>query len=100
MTERTSEFHRALNRTALILGGDRKAVLTTAVFCGGLAVTSTKLIVIVGCAVLWMFSLMVFRMMAKSDPQMIPIYFRARRYKMFYPARSTPFRLDRKHAGA
>jgi type IV secretion system protein VirB3 len=30
--------------------------------------------------------------MAKSDPRLRPVYLRHRKYKRYYPARSTPFR--------
>ena len=40
----------------------------------------------------WFGSLFVFRVMAKSDSKMRHVYLRHRRYKPYYPARSTPFR--------
>ena len=35
-----------------------------------------------------------FRKMAKSDPRMRQVYIRHRKYKSYYPARSTPFRIN------
>jgi type IV secretion system protein VirB3 len=33
--------------------------------------------------------------MAKADPLMRQVYFRHRRYRTYYPARSTPWRVNR-----
>jgi type IV secretion system protein VirB3 len=41
---------------------------------------------------LWVVALFLFRLMAKADPRMRHVYMRHRRYKAYYPARSTPFR--------
>jgi hypothetical protein len=41
---------------------------------------------------LWFGALFAFRLMAKADPKMRHVYLRHRRYKAYYPARSTPFR--------
>ena len=39
-----------------------------------------------------MAALYLLRLMAKNDPQLRHVYLRHRRYKAFYPARSTPFK--------
>lgn len=41
---------------------------------------------------LWVVALYLLRKMAKADPLMRKVYMRQRRYKTYYPARSTPFR--------
>jgi len=41
---------------------------------------------------LWVIALYLFRLMAKADPLMRFVYLRHRRYRTYYPARSTPFR--------
>jgi len=45
---------------------------------------------------LWAFALYVLRLMAKSDPQLRQVYLRHRKYKAYYPARSTPFYVNTK----
>ncbi len=45
---------------------------------------------------LWFSALYVLRLMAKADPQMRPVYLRHRRYKRYYAARSTPWRVNRR----
>lgn len=41
---------------------------------------------------LWFGALFLCRLMAKSDPKLRFVYMRHRKYKPYYPARSTPFR--------
>ena len=41
---------------------------------------------------LWFAALFVLRLMAKADPKLRHVYLRHRRYRGYYPARSTPFR--------
>ena len=43
---------------------------------------------------LWMGALFLFRLMAKADPRMRQVYMRHRRYKPYYPTRSTPFHVN------
>jgi type IV secretory pathway TrbD component len=46
--------------------------------------------------ILWVSTLWVFRRVAKSDPRMRFIYLRSLQYRRYYPARSTPFRDNRR----
>lgn len=48
---------------------------------------------------LWFGSLFLCRLMAKSDPKLRPVYMRHRRYRPYYPARSTPFRTNTSSQG-
>ena len=48
---------------------------------------------------LWFAALFVLRLMAKADPKLRHVYLRHRRYKGYYPARSTPFRDNTAHPG-
>ena len=41
---------------------------------------------------LWFTSLYLLRLMAKADPQLRQVYLRHRRYRAFYPARSSAFK--------
>ena len=87
---------RKVNRDNLWLGGDRELVM----FCGLMAfslVFSAQEIraSIIGVA-LWVTSLFLLRLVAKSDPQMRMVYLRSLRYERYYPANSTPFRENTK----
>lgn len=53
----------------------------------------TPLTIIMG-VLIWIVFASLLRMMAKSDPLMSKIYIKQLKYKPFYPAHSTPFRLD------
>ncbi|MBO6036898.1 MAG: conjugal transfer protein TrbD, partial [Acetobacter sp.] len=43
---------------------------------------------------LWISCLYLLRLMAKSDPKMRQVYLRHIKYAAYYPARSTPFRIN------
>jgi len=45
---------------------------------------------------LWTFALYVLRLMAKNDPQLRKVYLRHRKYREYYPPRSTPFYVNSK----
>ena len=47
---------------------------------------------LVFCGLLWAFSLMIWRWMAKHDPQLMRTYIRSVRYRDYYPAFSRPYR--------
>jgi type IV secretion system protein VirB3 len=83
-------------RTILVLGADRDLVmgsgLITAALSGG---TMELMPALVGLA-LWMGILSVLRLMAKADPLMRQVYFRNRRYRRYYPARSSPLRVNKR----
>ena len=49
---------------------------------------------------LWFGALFACRLMAKADPKMRHVYLRHRRYKKYYPPRSTPFRENTPSQGA
>jgi type IV secretion system protein VirB3 len=48
---------------------------------------------------LWFSSIRILRAMAKADPNMRAVYLRQRRYKPYYPARATPFRVNSRAQG-
>lgn len=43
---------------------------------------------------LWFTALALLRKMAKADPKMRHVYLRQRRYQTYYPAHSTPYRIN------
>ena len=89
---RRTPIRRVLHRQNLLLGGERELVLMTLIVCGGLAVAGMNVPSFASAAIIWFGSIVLFRQMAKSDPQMTRVYMRHRRYSGYYPARSRPYR--------
>ena len=94
MALRTMPIRRAGNRDNLFMGGDRELVMFTGLMAFALIFSAQELRATVVGLVLWFGALYMFRLMAKSDPKMRQVYIRQRRYKRYYPARSTPFRIN------
>lgn len=94
MALRTIPIRRAGNRHNLFMGGDRELVMFTGLMAVALIFSAQELRATVVGLMLWFVSLYLFRLMAKSDPKMRQVYIRQRRYKRYYPARSTPFRIN------
>lgn len=92
MALRTIPIRRAGNRPNLFMGGDRELVMFSGLLAGALIFSAQELRASVFGIALWFGALYAFRVMAKADPMMRHIYLRHRRYKAYYPARSTPFR--------
>lgn len=88
---------RALHRPILMFGCDRELVMFSILLAVVLLITAASgggLFVGVFAVVFWALSLHVLRKMAAADPWMRRIYPRNRRYRAYYPARSTPFRRE------
>lgn len=94
MALRGIPIHRALTRHNLFLGGDRELVMFSALCAFALVFSAQTWLATVYGIFLWSCALFVLRLMAKSDPQMRPVYLRHRQYARYYPARSTPFRTN------
>lgn len=92
MALRTISIRRAGNRENLFMGGDRELVMFSGLIAGALIFSAQELRATVFGLVLWFGTLFVLRLMAKADTKMRSVYLRHRRYKSYYPARSTPFR--------
>lgn len=92
MALRTIPIRRAGNRENLFMGGDRELVMFSGLLAGALIFSAQELRATIFGLFLWFGALFVFRIMAKADPKMRFVYFRQRRYRKYYPARSTPFR--------
>ena len=99
MTLRTIPIRRAGNRHNLFMGCDRELVMFSGLLAGALVFSAQEWKATIFGLFLWFTSLYLLRLMAKADPQMRPIYMRHRRYRIYYPARSTPFRENRKTRG-
>ena len=87
MALRRTTLPRALHRPNLILGGERKLVLTTGLIFTALNLPSTLFAI-----AFWFLCLAALRQMAKADPQMSNVYLRNIRYRGYYAPRSRPFR--------
>lgn len=92
MALRAVPIRRAGNRENLFMGGDRELVMFTGLMAFALVFTAQEVRATVFGIVLWFGALFALRLMAKADPKMRHVYLRHRRYKAYYPARSTPFR--------
>lgn len=92
MALRTIPLRRAGNRHNLFMGGDRELVMFAGLLAGALIFSAQDLRATVFGVMLWVAALCMLRLMAKADPKLRHVYLRHRRYRGYYPARSTPFR--------
>lgn len=99
MALRTIPIHRAGNRENLFMGGDREIVMFSGLVSFALVFSAQEIRALIFGVCLWVGALYVCRLMAKSDPRMRHVYLRSRRYKKYYSARSTPFRLNTQTQG-
>ena len=88
---------QALTRP-LLIGGCERTGFGLVVGAGAgllmLAWQSWSVVAAAGGAGILSGGLAVLRRMARNDPQFWAVYRRNRRYRAFYPARSTPWRKD------
>ncbi len=94
MALRMTPLRRAGNRPHLFLGGDRELVMFTGVIAFALVFSAQDWAATGFGVTLWVIALYLFRLMAKADPLLRFVYLRHRRYQAYYPARSTPFRIN------
>jgi type IV secretion system protein VirB3 len=80
----------------LFLGGDRELVLFSGLIACVLIFACFQVVTIITGIALWMVALFCFRRMAKADPRMRYVYMRQLLYRRYYPARSRPFRDNRR----
>lgn len=88
---------QALTRPLLVAGCERTGFgLVVAAGAGllMLAWQSWSVVAAVGGVFFLTLGLTALRRMARSDPQFWEVYRRNRRYRISYPARSTPWRKD------
>lgn len=93
---RTVPIHAAMNRPNLFMGGDRELVMVSAILAAALIFTAQEWIASLYGGLLWCGALFFLRLMAKSDPLLRHVYLRHRRYQRYYPARSMPYRVNRR----
>ena len=94
MSLRTIPIRRAGNRHNLFMGGDRELVMFAGLLAFALIFSAQELRATVVGLLLWFGALFACWLMAKSDPKMRFVYLRSRKYKRYYAARSTPFRVN------
>jgi type IV secretory pathway TrbD component len=99
MSLRAIPIRRAGNRHNLFMGGDRELVMFAGLLAFALVFSAQELRATTIGVLLWFAALYALRLMAKSDPKLRSIYLRHRKYRSYYPARSTPFRLNTKSQG-
>lgn len=99
MPLRTIPIHRVGNRHNLFMGGDRELVMFSGLLAFALIFSAQEVKATIFGLSLWFGALFACRLMAKSDVQMRFVYLRSRKYKKYYPARSTPFRVNPKSQG-
>lgn len=87
-------IHRSSNRTNLFMGGDREMVMFSGLLAATLIFAAMNFVAAIIGIFLWVSCLYLLRLMAKSDPKMRFVYLRHRKYAAYYPARSTPFRVN------
>jgi len=99
MTLRTIPIHRVGNRENLFMGGDRELIMVSGVMAFIWIFHGKSWATTLAGLILWFLTLYIFRLIAKSDPKMRWVYLRHRGYKNYYPARSTPFRINMNSQG-
>lgn len=99
MSLRTIPIRRAGNRHNLFMGGDRELVMFSGLMAFALIFSAQELRATVFGLLLWFGALYMCRLMAKSDPRLRSVYMRHRKYRSYYPARSTPFRINTSSQG-
>lgn len=92
MELRKVPIRRIGNRSNLFMGGDRELVMLAGLIAFSLVFNAQEWRAAIIGTSLWVSALFLLRLMAKSDPQMRPVYLRHRRYKAYYAPRATPFR--------
>lgn len=76
------------------MGGDREMVMLSGLLAAALIFASMNWFAAIIGVFLWICCLYLLRLMAKSDPKMRYVYLRHIKYAAYYPARSTPFRIN------
>lgn len=87
MTLKRKTFSTSLNRPVLLLGGERKPVIMSAILSLMLLLSDPFNVFRFALALgLWLLFIAALRMMAKADPCLIKIYLARLKYKAYYPA--------------
>ena len=85
---RQAVIHRSLNRSIVILGGDRELVLSAGFISVVTAFTCFTWWGVLVSLIFWIGSTIALRAMHKADPHMRHVFGRHRAYREYYPAKS------------
>jgi len=99
MALKKTSIRKIGTRENLFMGGDRKLVMVAGLMAFSLIFNAQETRATVFGIVLWVGALFALRLAAKSDPKLRHVYMRHRKYKRYYPARSTPFRVNTRSQG-
>jgi len=99
MSLRQLPIYKSTYKPNLFLGGDRELVMLSGLLSAILIFVALDVLSFIVGVCSWFISLAGFRLMAKHDPLLRQVYLRHRKYKQFYPARSTPFRSLKNKSG-
>lgn len=94
MALRPLPLRRAADRTTLVAGGDRELVMVSGLLSATLAFAAMDWRAFMVGTVMWFACIWLLRLMAQADPKMRYVYLRSLKYRRYYPARSTPFRIN------
>lgn len=83
----------------LVWGCDRELFLMLSLLYAVSALTSKSIVVIAVIAIMFLITLKVLRIIAKSDPLLTRVFINHIHFRKFYPAKSTPFCLSRGFRG-
>lgn len=100
MALRSVPIRQSGNRHNLFMGGDRELVMFSGLLAAILVFAAQDWFALIIGVLLWFAALWALRLMAKADPKMRFVYLRQRKYQSYYPARSTPFRVNRAAQGS
>ena len=88
MELRRIPIYQSLNRSNLILGGERELTLLSALISGALVFLGMSFVTTLLGIGLWVTSLFLLRKMAKTDPKLSRVYRRHLTYQASYLAKS------------
>ena len=91
---RTIPIYKALNKSHMILGGERNLVLMTGLISFTLIFAALSLETLILGLIFWFTGLFLLRKMGRADPMLSRVYLKHLRYRSFYPAFSRPARRD------
>lgn len=90
---------RKHNRDSLLAGCDRELFLSTAVLAGALVFSSMDIRAFVFGVTLMVVVVYLLRKAGHADPKLRDVYLRHRKYRKYYPARSSINRINIKCPG-
>jgi len=88
-------IYNSLNKPTRIMGCNREAFLFLTLISGALIFSAMTFYAIISGIALFSVGVPILRKLEEYDSQVFAIYIRHVKYKSFYPANSTPFRINR-----